>query len=175
MIEAKRRKDCPKCGLEDAPFGKNKTRPDGLSAYCLMCMREGRRNANNSPQDWKAINAKRRSNPEYRAKERKQANLRDKKRRQSDPDYVKKRSASNRKWRTTGDAEGKRKRANALRLEKYHKRQAARTPEEVEAARQRQKEGWDYIRGANKRKRISERAHCVFECDNPNCTAVHTE
>lgn len=140
------RKNCPRCGLEDAPFGRNKTRKDGLSAYCKMCMKDSRADsAVKNPPDWKAINVIRRSRPGYREKERKRANERDKERRKTEEDYTWRRSESNRKWRNSGDAGMKRDRANMLRRQKRIERQAARSLEDKEAARLRQKEGWKEV------------------------------
>lgn len=114
------RKDCPRCGLQNQPFGTNKTRSDGLAAYCKACMRKSRKDCNAQPIDWMAVNKRRRANAAYRDKERKRANERDKERRKTEVAYIKQRSASNKKWRTTGDVQAKRERRTA-RQRKYRK------------------------------------------------------
>ena len=84
------RKTCSKCGLENAPFGIRKNRKDGLSPYCMMCMQDYRVKSPNK-RSWKEINRERRSNPEYREKEKKRAAQLDKERRKVDKNYVQRR------------------------------------------------------------------------------------
>lgn len=140
-------KNCPRCGLENAPFGRNKSRPDGLAAYCKMCMRDSRADsAEKNPPDWKAINDRRRARPGYREQERKRSSERTKERRVSEEGYS---QSVYRRWTTWRDGPNKeeiRDRANRLRRERYARKQAARTPEDKAAAQKRRKEGWDYWR-----------------------------
>ena len=137
-----RRKNCKRCGLENAKHGSLHSSKDGMATWCLACMRESRITANNKPQDWKAINTRRRGNTEYRKKERERSNLRDKERRKSDPDYVYTRSESNRQWKSRGDAQAKKDRANELRRIKRRERRDAMDPAVKEANRQKKLEGW---------------------------------
>jgi hypothetical protein len=114
------KQNCPRCGLENAPFGRNKARANGLAIYCLMCMNEYRLDyiaKGTYQRDWKEYNKMRRARPGYYEVERKQADERDKIRRRTDPDYVWKRSESNRKWKKSGDAEKKRENANRRKRE----------------------------------------------------------
>jgi hypothetical protein len=132
------RKDCPACGLPDAPFYRSSKTKDGMGHRCKMCCAEYA-----SRVDWKEVNRQRRSTPEGLAKWRKQANDRAKERRKVDPEYRRSQAEVAKKWRERNpDA---RERENEKRREKRRVAREQVTEQQREQSRLARKQSIDNL------------------------------